>query len=188
MTGWRVCIALVMVALIGCSGPPVAQYLVDPPVSSLRLRPLVSSVEIRDVSLPRYAAADEISVRDADGAVRAIRGTAWADLPQRNVTRTLARNIGAILNARVAAEPWPFAQPPAAEVTVLVDRMLADTDGIFRLSGQYAVAQRDSDLSDRSGRFDISKPIQGEGLNAVAAANGAALVDLSEIIARRIGR
>ena len=182
MTVWKAFLLAVLLTFTAC-GPPVAQYLVDPPASELRLRPIVSSVEIRDVSLPRYAAADEISLQDADGAVRAVRGTAWADLPQRSVTRTLARNIGIILNNRAAAEPWPFADPPGAEVTVLVDN-----DGLFRLSGQYAIAPRDSGLSDRSGRFDITKPVGGESLNAVAAANGAALVDLSEIIARRLGR
>ncbi len=180
-------VALALV-LAGCSGPPLAQYLIDPPASSLRLQPLVASVEIRDVSLPRYAAADEISLRGPDGAVRAIRGSAWADVPQRTVTRTLASNIGTILDNRVAAEPWPFAEPPAVEVTVLVDRMLAGADGIFRLTGQYAVAPRDAAISDRSGRFDIAKPIQADSLNAIAAANGAALVELSEIIARRLAR
>ena len=187
MAVWKVSLLAVLLAFTAC-GPPLAQYLVDPPASELRLRPSVSSVEIRDVSLPRYAAADEISLQDADGAVRAVRGTAWADLPQRSVTRTLARNIGIILNNRAAAEPWPFAEPPGAEVTVLVDKMLVGNDGLFRLSGQYAIAPRDSGLSDRSGRFDITKPVGGESLNAVAAANGAALVDLSEIIARRLGR
>ncbi|MCV6597870.1 MAG: PqiC family protein [Mangrovicoccus sp.] len=172
--------------LAGCSGPPVAQYLLDPPSSQQRLRPIVSSVEIRDVSLPRYAAADEIVVQSEDGALRALRKTAWADVPQRGVTLTLAENIGVILQARVAAEPWPFARPPAAEVSVSISQMLVGQDNILRLSGQYAIAPRDSGISDRSGRFDISEPVRGEGLQAVADAHGRALVRLSETIAQRL--
>ena len=174
--------------MMGCTATPVAQYLVDPPTSQLRLRPIVSSVEIRDVSLPRYAAADEIALQNEDGAIRSLPGTAWADVPQRSVTLTLSRNIGTILNARVSAEPWPFTEPPAAEISVLIERMLVGQDGVLRFSGQYAIAPRESDISDRSGRFAITKPVTGESLNAVAAAHGAALVELSETIARRLAR
>jgi uncharacterized lipoprotein YmbA len=180
--------ALLLLALAGCAGTPVAQYRVDPPSSALRLSPIVGSVEIRDVSLPRYAAADEIALQNEDGAIRALPGTAWADVPQRAVTLTLARNIGTILNARVAAEPWPFAQPPGAEVTVLIETMLVQRDNVLRLSGQYAIAPRAAGISDRSGRFDILQPVAGTELTAVAAAHGAALVTLSETIARRLGR
>lgn len=188
MTVFRTSIAALVLVLAGCAGKPVAQYVIDPPVSQLRLRPIVSSVEIRDVTLPRYAAADEISLQNADGAVRALPSTAWADVPQRTVTLTLSRNIGTILNARVAVEPWPFTQPPAAEVSVQVDRMLVGSDNVLRLAGQYAIAPRDSGISDRSGRFEIAKPVTGEGLDAVAAAHGVALVELSETIARRLSR
>lgn len=177
-------------ALAGCVGQPVAQYLVDPPVSQLRLRSFVSSIEVRDVSLPRYASGDEIALQGTDGAVRSLRKTAWADVPQRAVSLTLARNLAAILNIRVSTEPWPFADPPAVEVAVTADRFLVGSDGILRFSGLYAIAPRNSDLSDRSGPFSIEVPVLGgsENLNGVAAAHGTALVQLSETIARRLGR
>jgi len=175
-----------VMALGACAGPPVAQFVLDPAVSQMRLRPAVSSIEIRDVALPRYAAADEIALQDEDGAVRALRSTAWADLPQRSATLILARNMGVILDARVAAEPWPFSRPPQAEVSVQIEQLLVGQDDVLRLSGQYAIAPRDSGISDRSGRFDISEPLGAEGLQAVADAHGRALVRLSEIIAQRL--
>lgn len=173
--------------LMACGGPDT-QVLLAPSAPDLRVRPLVSSIEVRDISLPRYAASDVLVVQGANGVLEELPNTVWADTPERSMTLALARDLGTITGARVAVEPWPFAQQPAASVTVRVEQLLARQDNVLVFSGQYAIAPVDSGLADRAGRFDLTVPIIGEGAAALSGAQSKALAQLSEIIARRLSR
>jgi uncharacterized lipoprotein YmbA len=183
----RACLpALFAVVLTGCGSP--TQVLLTPATSELRVSPAISSLVVRDLSLPLYAASDAPVILNADGTVGELSGTVWADTPERALTLQLAADLSVITGARVAAEPWPFSSSPAAEVTVRVERFLGQADGQFRMTGQYAIAPIDSGLSDRSGRFDIVVPMPGATAGAVAGAQGRAISQLAETIARRIAR
>lgn len=185
----RACLVPALALLLAACGGNPTQLLVTPATPDLRLSPLVSSVEVRDISLPRYAASDSPVLLTAEGTVQEIRGnTVWADTPERALTLQLAGDLGTITGARVAAEPWPFSAAPGASVTVRVERFLGGADGIFRMTGQYAISPVDSGLSDRSGRFDISVPMTGDSGAALANAQGRAISQLAETIARRIAR
>ena len=59
------------VALAGCSNPEkTGRYLIDPPTPAARVANNLGTAELRDVSLPEYASAGEVSWQTADGAVR----------------------------------------------------------------------------------------------------------------------
>ncbi|MFV0246230.1 MAG: membrane integrity-associated transporter subunit PqiC [Qingshengfaniella sp.] len=179
-------LVLTTLVMTACSSPN--QVLIPPSDSVLRLRPLVGSLEIRDVSLPRYAAADPIMIQAEDGTLREMRRAIWADDPERGMTLQLASTLATITGARVAAEPWPFSQPADANVTVRIEQVLAQPDGLFHMTGQYAIAGQNGGLADRAGPFDISVPLPDTGPTAVATAQGQALTELAETIARRIAR
>jgi len=188
----RAALAAICLALAACAGP-VTQVAVPPVQTDLRLRPIVASVELRDISLPRYAAADDVARAGPDGGIGAVAGTVWADTPERALTLRLADALETITGARVAAEPWPFSDPPSASVTVRVSDALGqaggeDAPGRFVLRGSYAIAPVASDLSDRAGRFDIVVPLAGDSPQALAAAQSVALGALAETLARRIAR
>jgi uncharacterized lipoprotein YmbA len=187
----RAALAAFALGVAGCAGP-ATQVVVPPVASELRVRPLISSLEVRDISLPRYAASDDLVREGADGVVSALPGTVWADTPERGLTLLLADALGQITGARVAVEPWPFSSPPAASVTVRVTQLLGQVDdsgaGRLAFSGSYAISPVDSSLSDRSGRFDILVPLPNATPQALAAAQSAALGDLAETLAQRIGR
>jgi uncharacterized lipoprotein YmbA len=188
----RAVLAATCLALGACAGP-ITQVAVPPVDTDLRLRPIIGSLELRDLSLPRYAAADDVVRAGADGGIGAVQGAVWADVPERALTLRLADALERITGARVAAEPWPFAEPPAATATVRVSDALgqpgtADAPGRFVMRGSYAIAPVAADLSDRAGRFEIAVPLTGDGPQAVAAAQSAALGELAETLARRIAR
>lgn len=189
---FRAAVAAVCLVVAACAGP-VTQVSVPPVQTDLRLRPIVASVELRDISLPRYAAADDVARAGPDGGIGALAGTVWADTPERALTLRLADALEQITGARVAAEPWPFSEPPSASVTVRVTDALGqgggdDTPGRFVLRGSYAIAPVASDLSDRAGRFDIAVPLAEDGPQSLATAQSAALGELAETLARRIAR
>jgi uncharacterized lipoprotein YmbA len=184
----RLALILGAALALGACSPTVKQFVVAPVEPVARIPARVSSIEIRDLSLPRYATADEVTIRDDDGVLRADRSTGWADDPQRSLTLALARNLATITGARVAAEPWPFTDSPAASVTVQVEQLLAGPDAMLRFTGLYAVAPVASGLSDRSGRFNIAVPMAGNDPGDVAAAQGAAVARLAELIAQSLAR
>ena len=172
-----------VLVLSACGGTPEL-YSVPSPVVEKSVRIAFRSVEVRDVSLPTYAAADEIAVQDASGKLVTDSGTLWADSPERAVALALAGNLARLSGARVASEPWPFEAFPDARLDVRFESLLAGADGQFRARGQYFVGVTDG-RRERSGLFDLSVPFdQAGGPQAIATARGQLILDLSRFIAR----
>ena len=137
------------------------------------------------MSLPAYAAADEIAVQDADGKLITQDSLLWADSPERAVALELARNLARLSGARIASEPWPFEAFPDARLDVRFESLVAEADGHFRASGQYFVGVSDG-RRERSGLFDLSVPFDPEGgPPAIARARGQVILDLAAYIARK---
>ncbi|KGJ03375.1 hypothetical protein SAMN04487972_12242 [Paracoccus halophilus] len=181
---------LVSVALLGaCSnGESTARYLIDPPIGGERVANRLGTAELMDVSLPEYAASDEVAWQTGDGAVRSNTGQLWADNPQRAFTQTLARAISDISGATVIAEPWPLAEPPRRRLQVRVEKALAQADGIYRLSGRYFVADDAAGGANQARSFDISVPLAGDGDPAeIARAQSQAIAWLARQIAALAG-
>ncbi|MHA6326393.1 PqiC family protein [Roseivivax sp. CAU 1753] len=172
----------VVALLAACSGE--ARFASPVVLPEARVSSSFPSLEVSEVTLPTYAASEDIYVRGADGAISPA-GPLWADIPARAITLELARDLGTITGVTVAPEPWPFRPFPAATVDVRIEEMLATAEGVFRLSGQYFIAPEAGGRA-ASGQFSIEEPILGEDLSAtaIAAARGRAVARLAELIAR----
>jgi uncharacterized lipoprotein YmbA len=176
-----------LAVLAGCADKS-DRFLIDPPAQAAVTRVRVATVEIRDVSLPGYAAAIEMGQQEASGALRTIPSTVWADDPVRAVTMALAHGLDAATTATVAAEPWPLQEPAQARIDVRVERMLAGVSGSFEFAGQYAVASPDGAIRERLVRFDIKVPMSARDPAAIATASGQAIAALAQDIARTLAR
>ncbi|HWL57357.1 MAG TPA: PqiC family protein [Paracoccus sp. (in: a-proteobacteria)] len=177
-----------LAALAACSnGEKTARFLIDPPETGTRLPNRLGTAELKDVSLPEYASAGEISWQDAGGAVRSNTRQLWADEPQRAFTLTLARAISDISGATVIAEPWPLAEPPRRTLEVRVEKALAQANGTYRLTGRYFIADSGAGGTNHARSFDISVPMGAEGGKAgpatIARAQSAAIAQLAQQIA-----
>ncbi len=178
---------LAFAAFAACT--PLADRLaVNPLPSALELRPLVGSVMVRTVSLPIYAAVEEIAIESDSGLIKINEDVLWADSPERAVTLVLTRTLSDILNIDVGPEPWPFIGLPDVSVDVRVEKIIAGADGVFRLSGQYFIGGDAIDFRRTSQTFDIEIQMTDTSLQSVAAAQAAALLALSEQVARNLGR
>jgi uncharacterized lipoprotein YmbA len=178
--------SIAALTLLGaCSnGEKTARYLIDPPLSGERVPDRLGTAELKDVSLPEYAAGGEVSWQTEDGAVRSNTKELWADNPQRAFTQTLARTISDMSGATVIAEPWPLAEPPRRRIEVRVEKALAQADGIYRLSGRYFVSDDKAGGANQARSFDISVPLPVDSEpGAIARAQSQAIAQLARQIA-----
>lgn len=172
-----------LICLSACGGAS-DRYAVTKPQVTQTQSIAFRAVEVREVSLPAYAADDEITVQAADGRILSDGGVLWADTPDRAVALELSRYLAQITRARVASSPWPFEALPDARLDVRFETLVAGDDGQYRASGQYFVAVADG-RRERSGLFELSLPYDpAAGPSAIASARGQIIVDLAAFIAR----
>lgn len=171
-------------ALAAC-GDPDLRFAVPTVVPTETVGIAYNSVEVRTVTLPTYAQFEEIYVETPTGALTASPSLLWADDPTRAATLELTRALGAITNARVASEPWPFDSYAEVRVEVRVEEFVASQRGEFRLSGQYFIATLDGEGRDRAATFRVAVPLAPDaGPLAIALARGLAMAELADQIAR----
>ncbi|WP_297768204.1 ABC-type transport auxiliary lipoprotein family protein [uncultured Roseovarius sp.] len=177
-------VALAAVAMVAaCTGVPDQRVTVPRAPVEAKQRIAFGSVLLREVSLPNYAAGEEIFVGDAAGLLNTQPGLLWADDPSRAITLELSRHLSQITGVRAASEPWPFEEFAEAQVEVRIEEMLARDAGVFRLAGQYFVTSESGRA--RARLFDLSVPVDIEGgAPALAAARAQAVGDLALEIAR----
>ena len=180
----RTPLALALVALLAACGGPDRLLPTPQTTATERVASRFASIEVLEVSLPTYAAGEEIVVEAGGGALET-SDLLWADDPTRAVTLALTRNLTEVTGARVAPQPWPFDSFPDARVDVRVEQFLATRDGTIRLSGQYFVADMDGRGRDRARLFSLATPIVSEaGVTDAIAARGKLIADLAVMIAK----
>ncbi len=182
---WTSVMALGLLA--GCAGGVAERYSVPPAQASERVSIRYGSVEIRDVTLPSYAAAEEITSQAPGGVLTSNTSVLWADAPERAIALELVRHLSTLTGARVASDPWPFEAFPDATLEVRFEQLLAGADGVFRATGQFFVAVEEG--RERSGLFDLSVPLGAEANAeaspaAIATARGQIILDLAGFIAK----
>ncbi|TNJ43352.1 membrane integrity-associated transporter subunit PqiC [Phaeobacter sp. B1627] len=180
-----VALTLTTALLAGCSGDPDL-YVVPKSDVTAPVRISYRSVALREVSLPTYAASQDITLADEFGKLTTSADSLWADEGDRAVTLHLVRALSAVTSARVASDPWPFLNRPEVTIDVRFEEFLAAQSGTFTLRGMYFIAPEDVNRADRSRSFEITESFAADqGIPAIAAARSAALGTLAEDIASR---
>ncbi|SLN68179.1 PqiC family protein [Roseisalinus antarcticus] len=180
-TSLKTAAILAAVLLGGCAKE--VRYTVPQAEPEVRVASIYSSVEVVEVTLPDYAAAEDIYLLQPDGGISAL-GPLWADDPARAVTLQLSRDLGAIIGRNVAPEPWPFRSFADARLDVRMEEFVATSNGTFRIAGQYFVAP-ESGGRDRAGQFSIEVPLAAQDSpGAIAAARSQAVATLAAQVAR----
>ena len=197
--------ATTVLALAGCDSNARRYALEVTPSATpqAKVRARVSLVMVRSVSLPTYAAAEEIAFQDESGVIKLNNSDLWADEPERAMTLLISRHLNQMTSATVAPQPWPLEETPQATVDIRVEQLVATNRGTLRLSGQYFIGGQEIEHTDldtdppkvpyrtirsRSELFDIEVPLSSGEPGVLATAHSNVLRMLSERIARDLGR
>ena len=168
--------------LVACTSATTFVRVTPAPVTE-RIAISYRTLEVRSVSLPTYAASEQIYGQDAQGVLVSAGSVLWGDVPERAITFELSRTLAELTGARTAPEPWPFATRPQAQIDVRFEDLLAGADGVFRASGQYFVSSESGRA--RSGLFKLDVPYDpAAGADAIAKARSRAIQDLAIRIAK----
>lgn len=182
MRFFKATLTATVLTLAACASPS-DRYSVAPPLVTESVRIGFRSVEVREISLPTYAASDEIAVQDPSGKLVTEGNALWADSPERAVAMELSRDLSKLTGARVASSPWPLEAFPDARLEVRFESLIARADGQFHAAGQFFVAVSDGGR-ERSGLFELSVPFDPNGgPKAIALARGQLILDLAKFIA-----
>lgn len=177
-------VAAALASLGACSKP--VRFVAEPPSAEAPVRLRLGSLEVRDVLLPAYAVDPDILVEQADGSLKKLGKAVWADETAQAVTQGIASAIAARSTAEVAAEPWPLAAYPDAQLVVRFDRFVPRVDGSFRASGQFALASPDRRIRESITRFDLTVPIAGDSPQDMAAARAAMIRAVAAEVIRKL--
>ncbi|GAB5430969.1 MAG: ABC-type transport auxiliary lipoprotein family protein [Epibacterium sp.] len=170
-------------ALAACSSANDPRYLIAATPAERVKNLSTRTVEVQLVSLPSYASASDIVSEGDGGALYSQERAQWADDPARGMSVAIARGLSDRTGAAVAVEPWPLNTPADARLDVRIDQSYARADGLFELSGQYAVSSPDGRVREFVKRFHIETPVTEPGPAAAARALSAALAELSRQVA-----
>ena len=177
-------LGLAVLGLLAACGSS-ERFAVSTPEITQKIHVAFGAIEVRDVSLPSYASADEIHVQAEDGTLRSSSNVLWADAPERAIAQEVSQNLARLTGRRVAAEPWPFEAYPDARLELRFADLLATSNGQFRATGQYFVAVADG-RRERSGLFDLVVLFDPKGgPAAIAKARGQLILDLAEHVAKK---
>ena len=177
--------AIPLLILAACSGPDVRVTpagAAPPSAPEDRVSIRYGSVEVALVTMPSYAAGEDIFQQGADGTLLPL-GPLWPDDPARATTLQIARDLGLITGRLVAPDPWPFRDFPDVAVDVRIEDYYTTAAGAFRLSGQYFVAPEEAGTNHAHG-FAIEVPVDAPaGPAHIAAARSRAISMLALEIA-----
>ncbi|MEM9437561.1 MAG: PqiC family protein, partial [Pseudomonadota bacterium] len=198
----------VVVLALGACADTTDRYILENEPSAVHVHSRVRFVLVRTVSLPTYAAAEEIAVKGNEGIIRISNEGLWADDPERATTLVITRHLTEMTNATVAAEPWPLSESPEAAIDVRVQNFFPTPENTLRLSGLYFLGGEEIEevenfddaefpttpkvprrtIRSRTVPFEFVVPLPDYSISALVRGQSVLLRALSEKIAYDLSR
>jgi hypothetical protein len=133
--------ALALAGCLGKGGTSTHYYLVDPvPVGGPLAPAQPPAVEIMDLHVPQYLERFQIASRTGENGVMYAEYHQWGESLRKNLLRTLALNLSALLGTTDVSTPLNRSlRPPDFRIQVHIDQFEQDTDGVVRLKARWQI-------------------------------------------------
>ncbi len=134
-------LAVMLTGCLGKGGTSTRYYLVDAvdyATAEALAQPL--SVEIMGLHIPQYLEKFQIATRTGDNGIVYADYHQWGEALRKNLIRTLARNLSALLGTTDVGTPLNRSlASPDYRLQVHIDRFEQDVDGHVRLQAHWQV-------------------------------------------------
>jgi len=183
-------ILLLLIIIGGCAsgGAAIRYYLVDPvdytnlPVDANE----TLAIEILDVHIPQYLERFHIAVRQDDNRLYFSLGNQWGENLRKNLLRTLASNLSALLMTNDVATPLNRSMSlPDYRIQIHVEKFERDQDGRVKLIARWQLSGLAENTSPVMHKAELNSPvfIAADNYEQIVAAMQSLFGQLSETIA-----
>lgn len=141
------------------------------------------TVAIGPITLPEVVDRPQLVLRESENRVKIAELHRWAEPLKREIPRVLAQDLSALLKAaQVSAYPQNAGADAQYRVQVDLQRFEAVPGQGVTVEALWAV-RRVADRAQVTGRSLVREPAQGSGYDALVAAYGRALSQVSRELA-----
>lgn len=155
----------------GDTKPPSEQAAAELPV-----------LAVGPVDLPDYLRRPQIVSREGENRIKVAEFDRWAAPLNEQVERVLAENLAARMQRVVVVNYREQRFRPQYRLTMSIERFERQGDGTVQLSGRWTLANAQTGAALLTRRDQFTLPVQGQGYEAVVAAQSAALARLADAI------
>jgi uncharacterized lipoprotein YmbA len=146
-----------------------------------------AAVGLGPIRLPEYLDRPQIVTRAGPNEVRFADYHRWAGPLAGHVSSILAENLSNLLGSnRVALFPWKSTTPIDCRVEIDIGRFDGKPGGTVVLQSRWTVFPEDRKRVLASKSSSLSEPVNGNGYEALVAAQSRALAALGREIAEAI--
>ncbi len=145
------------------------------------------AVGLGPIKLPVYLDRPQIVTRENPNEVKLAEFHRWAGPLDADVSRILAENLSILLETdRVALYPWASTTPIDCRVEIDISRMDGKPGEHVFLHSQWTLLSKDRKKEWVRRSSTLSEPVNGNGYEALVAAQSRALATLSREIAAAV--
>ncbi|OGT79203.1 MAG: hypothetical protein A3H91_09885 [Gammaproteobacteria bacterium RIFCSPLOWO2_02_FULL_61_13] len=134
-------LALSMAGCLGKGGTTTRYYLVDPVAfTAAESAAPPPAVEIMDLHIPQYLERFQIATRTGKNGIVYAEYHQWGESLRKNLLRTMARNLSALLGITDVSTPLNRSlATPAWRIQIHIDQFEQDVDGHVRLKAHWQI-------------------------------------------------
>ena len=179
------CLAVALLA--GCSSSPrVTFYTLNVAATNEAPAPTLNSVAIGPITLPELLDRPQLVVRRSANRVEILENHRWAESPKSEIPRILAADLGILLKpARVSTYPQNAGLEADYRVLLDIQRFEMSAGEGAGLEVLWSVRSSEGGLA-RTGRTQVSEPVDAAGYDALVAAQSRALAAVSRDLAQAL--
>ncbi len=182
-----------LLALAGCGRTETARFYTLHALTDARPERLASAsgediaVGLGPVQLPAYLDRPQIVTRKNPNEVGFAEFHRWAGPLAADVSRILAENLSLLLDTNdVALYPWRSTTPIDYRIEIDILRMDGRPGDRITLHSRWAIFSSDRGREWAARTSTLSEPVNGNGYEALVAAQSRALAALSREIAEAV--
>ncbi len=179
-------VALLLTACTSTS-PPSRFYVLTPVAQSVEQTATELTIGMGPVRLPAYLDRSQMVSRKDANQLQMDEFERWAGGLSPNINDVMAENLSRMLGTdRVVTHPWPRAVPVQYQVTLDIRRFdITEENEVYLLAQWRLFAGNGKELL-KIKRTEFTQPVNGSDYSARAAAQSAALAEISRQIAQAI--
>lgn len=189
------CVMLIVSLCIGCvgQGAPIAYYTMQPGTDfvghSVDGRSPNLIIGLGPVTLPKYLDRDALVTRVSPNRLSVNEGHRWAGSLPSEILHVLAENIEGSGQAKeVVLYPWPTRIEPDLRFLLEIQSFEGKLGGSVVLRAVWSMAPSSSDQPALRRVTSIEEQTGGDGVEAMVAAMGRALAQLSREMSASISK